>query len=304
MTGPYLRTTSLIRRVTSLGLVGVLLLVAAPTVAQDSDSAGEQQESSEPKESEKQEGEARRAEKAKKVFDRGMEHYVAGEYTKAIVEFKRAHNLYPSATLLYNIAMARMNLGEDEKAAGVARNALDFDGEPLPDDSRAQARGVVDGSGVVTSARGLVDASTTSKDGSASPSAESSEGAATAPPPKTDRSTSSGGKLGVLGWSGIALGGVGVAGLVGLPILASNYDQQVQRLERLSNGPSRSEFQTQRDKVESTRTTGRLLTVAAPTVTALGVGLLAVDLLVLEQNDRRVSAGVGPTGRLQVDLQW
>jgi tetratricopeptide (TPR) repeat protein len=288
MIGLNAPAASWFRRLTSIGLLGALLLVAAPSIAQESDSANGESESN------RHDEEAERAQKAKEVFDRGMEHYVEEDYTKAIVDFKRAHDLYPSATLLYNIAMARMNQGKSEKAAKVAREALEFDGEPLPDDSRAQARAVVDGSGLVASARTLADAS----------ASDDSTGTAAAPPPKTDESTGSDGTLGPLGWSGIGMSAVGVAGLVGIPIVANNYDQQVERLERLSTGPSRPAFREQQNKVESTRQNGRLLSVAAPAVTAVGAGLLAVDLLVLQKSDERVSAGLGPTGRLQIGLQW
>ena len=283
----------------------VASIVAAPAVAQDSES------------SEK----AERARKAKKAFDEGMEHYVEENYAKAIVDFKRAQNLYPSAMLWYNIALARMHQGNEEKAMEAAEEALAFDGEPLPDKSRAKAQAVLAGSSVVLSsktwtadrAKAIAEAEEAEREKRENEKKEQKQVEASRQNETAEPSTSASGPvdtgpaMGAVGWTGAVAGVLGVGGLVGVPILAGKYDSEVEELERLSTGPSRQAFVDQKSQVESTRQTGRLLLYTGSALTAVGAGLVALDLFVLEpggEGTQRVSAGIGARGQLRLDVHW
>ena len=285
--------------------LAVTSLVAAPAVAQDSTS------------SEK----AERAQKAKKAFDEGMEHYVEEDYAKAIVDFKRAQNLYPSAMLSYNIALARMHQGNEEKAMEAAEEALGFDGQPLPEKSRAKAQAVLAGSSVVASSKtwtadrkeAIAEAEEAEREKREHEKNEQEQAEASAQKETTETSTSGGGPvdtgpaMGAVGWTGAVAGVLGIGGLVGVPIMAGKYDSEVEELERLSTGPSRQAFVDQQNQVESTRQTGRLLLYTGSALTAVGAGLVALDLFVLEPNggsNQSVSAGIGARGQLRLDLRW
>ena len=262
-------------------LVAVGLLAAEPPTAQAQDSKAE------------------RAKKAKKSFDEGMEHYVEEDYSKAIVDFKRAHSLYPSSMLLYNMAMARMRSGQPKQAAETARKALDFDGKRLPEKSRTQAQAVVAGGDIVIRAHEM--AGSQRARASAKQQGEGSGGQSQVADPGVD---SGGGAMGALGWTGVVTGTIGVAGLGTMPILSSQYQSEVDELERLSTQGSRQQFLDQQQQVESTRQTGQLLTYGAPALTAVGAGLVALDLFVLNKKTKSVSAGIGPGGQIHVGVRW
>jgi len=57
---------------------------------------------------------------AKELFKRGAEHYDAGEYEEALIDFKAAHRRQPDPVLLYNIAFSYSKLGQYRNALETA----------------------------------------------------------------------------------------------------------------------------------------------------------------------------------------
>lgn len=57
---------------------------------------------------------------AKELFQRGAKHYDAGEYEKALIDFKAAHRRSPDPVLLYNVAFSYSKLGKSKKALETA----------------------------------------------------------------------------------------------------------------------------------------------------------------------------------------
>lgn len=62
---------------------------------------------------------------AKELFKRGAGHYDAGEYEKALIDFKAAHRRQPDPVLLYNVAFSYSKLGEYRKALETAAQIED-----------------------------------------------------------------------------------------------------------------------------------------------------------------------------------
>ena len=227
-----------------------------------------------------------------------MAHYVSDEYDKAIVDFKRAQQLYPSATLIYNIALARMRLGQTEEAVQAAERALDFEGpdQGFGRESQAKARAMIVGGGVLsaaTQASGRLSASTTepSKASSSAPSPEQFDGGGTP-------------ILGGLGWSGIALGAIGIGGMIGIPITGNQYERDLQQLRKLRNSNDRDAFESKRAEAQRARGIGQVLLYAGPALTALGVGMVALDAFVLRNDRASARMQVTPTGRWSLDIKW
>lgn len=255
-------------------------------LAQESDDASSQKE---------------RATKAKKAFESGISHSVAEEYADAIVDFKRAQQFYPSATLLYNIALARARLGQTRRAARIAQRALDFEGSTRGFDTKSQtkARAMVDGGGVLSAARQNAEQMAASKGRSSSKAGTPTSGRRGG---RVDRG--GGASLGALGWSGVATTVVGIGGIVGVPIMANRYEEDLGQLKELRDSPDRATFESKRQEAQQSYSIGRALMYAGPTVAALGVGMIALDLFVFRGDRASARMGVTPTGRWTVQMQW
>lgn len=63
-------------------------------------------------------------EQARERFEAGRAHYDAGRFSEALVEFEAALELSGRATLLYNIYLCRIDLGDIDRAADALRRYL------------------------------------------------------------------------------------------------------------------------------------------------------------------------------------
>jgi hypothetical protein len=228
---------------------------------------------------------------AQAASDLGAQHYYEGNYGRAIVEFQRAHDHFPHPMFLHNIALSNLHLGQLERARAAAREAAAMD-EGMPSEAHATNEGVITGATTVLEVRRLANRLAQER----GVARDDDDDDVVAPPPVVDEPM-----LGVLGWVGVGTAVVGVGALVGAAVL----DSQIQSgIEELSDAPDQASFDARRDELEGQQTVGKVLLFGGAGLTAVGAGLLVVDLM-SGSADRAV--GIGPDPRepsIQVRLRF
>jgi hypothetical protein len=220
---------------------------------------------------------AEQMEVAKGHFTKGAEFYASGEYSKAIVEFISGHNIAPNAMFLYNISLCYERLDNIPDAREAASRARSFEGMPDEVSVRNEAR--------IASFTTILDARDVAS--------EMAEIATTAPDsPKAENE----GGFGALGWSGVALSSLGAAGL-GFALLLNN--QVKSDKEAIDEAAARNDFVAAAeltDEANATRSTGLIVLFAGSALAAVGVTMIAWDLLDDPDNDAQVSISPGFSG--------
>src|SRR3712207_6047683 len=98
----------MMKRINLLRLFLILLTTVSPVIAQDSGARHRPG-----------------ANDADNYFERGMEHYRAGDYAKALEDFKRAIGGKPSDPTVYNnLGMVYSHLGWDKDAVEAFQQAI------------------------------------------------------------------------------------------------------------------------------------------------------------------------------------
>ena len=197
-------------------------------------------------------------ERAQEHFDRGAQLYFEGEFSRAAVEFRRAHNFHPHPLFLYNIALMYKRLGRHEDALEAARQALEMD-TALPPTEDARNKGII--VAVETSLLGQTIADEIDqKDG------EEVE-------PVAEVTDDSG--FGALGWAGVGTLGLGVAGLVGGGIVHLNLQNNVEEYElRRRRNPDSQGVTDLGDTIAAQETQRMALFISGAGLAAVGTGLI------------------------------
>lgn len=209
---------------------------------------------------------------AQQAYDDGAAYYVEGEYARAIVQFKKAFSLVENPVFLFNIALAEHKLGRADKAVDAAERALGYDA--LDDRTRSVAQGLVRGSTLSISARGVAEGMKSAAAVAQSESentGEVGEGGivGTAPPAESS--------FGAMGWAGVGLAAVGAGALVWGTILSIDLDDRYQRY----NDPTRSnaaEAAELKESIEADRPLALGLLIGGGAIAALGATLIVLEL--------------------------
>jgi tetratricopeptide (TPR) repeat protein len=82
-------------------------------------------------------------EQARVLFEEGLAAYQAGEVSAAAGLFQQSVDLRESPTALYNLAMCRRELGENEPAIAAFRRYVEVRGADLPAEERAKVEAMV-----------------------------------------------------------------------------------------------------------------------------------------------------------------
>lgn len=211
---------------------------------------------------------------AQAAFDLGAEMFIQENYGRAIVEFRKAHEIHPHPVFLHNIALANKRLNRIERALESALQAQDMDQE-LPAGTADRNSGIIVGARTVLEAREIATAI-----GRTLPQA-----ADTVDPSITPPETSTG--LGALGYAGIGTAGVGLIGLG----VAAVYDRRILNgMEEARGMPAGADREERIDELEAMQTTGQIFLFAGAGLTVVGATLLMIDL-VGGSSDRPVAVG-------------
>lgn len=202
-------------------------------------------------------------EKAQEYFDLGAQLYYEGEHSRAAVEFRRAHDIYPHPLFLFNMALSFQRLGRLEDALSVARQAREME-EKLPAEQDAQNKALIDG--VETSLFGVAIIESTA------PTDPRDDGGVETPP---DVDAEPG--LGALGWTGVGAAGLGVAALVGGGVVHSQLAKNREVYEpRFQRNPDSEVVSQLGDTIAAQETQRAALFISGASLAAIGTGLIVI----------------------------
>jgi len=74
------------------------------------------------------------------LYERGIKHYQVGEFEEAIADFKAAYEIEPTPGLLFNLAQAHRQLGDNHRAAFFYRQ---FVAQSPPSKARTDAEAII-----------------------------------------------------------------------------------------------------------------------------------------------------------------
>lgn len=230
---------------------------------------------------------------AQRYFDQGAQYYYAGDYGRALVEFRKAQQAHPHPIFLYNIALASNSLGRTDQALDAARQAAAMDVELPPEqDARNMA--------LIRSCETILDAGSTATGVARQSGADAVADTTVAPPPEPEPAG-----IGALGWAGIGTAALGVGAMVGSFVVNSQVSSGITTLEEKAAGPSEADFNDYKAELKNQQLIGQILLYSGAGLTAAGTGLFIVDLLVGKNTDSPVALQFNPVQPgLQVHLRW
>ena len=216
--------------------------------------------------------------RAQEFFDKGAQLYYEGEYSRAAVEFRRAHEAHPHPVFLHNIAVMNMRLDRMEAARDAARGVLDMD-ERLPPQQDARNWGILRGADASFAGEAVAEAIDAAA-AAAVADAEAEEADAEdeemdqleGPPVVADDSGF--GTMGLLGVGSVA---VGVASIVGGVVVHSQIqDDQALYEIRHDRHPESQTVAELGDHISSQQTQRLLFFGAGGALTAVGATLIVL----------------------------
>ena len=240
-------------------------------------------------EEEDREADPERIQEAQEAFERGASHYYEDEYGRAIVEFRRAHELHPHPLFLHNIARSHQELGRVDRTLAAAERAAAMD-EPLSDEVDAANRGLIAG------IESLFDAKDVAEDVADRIDDEEIDEIA---------DVESVSRWGGLGWSGVGVAGAGVGTLVGAAVIDRQIEDEWDDYSAAAEGASREEFEEQQQRLASRQTVGRGMLYSGAGLLAVGGGLIVWELVSAPETDRELSiAPALTTPGVDVSVRW
>ncbi|MFP4600552.1 MAG: tetratricopeptide repeat protein [Persicimonas sp.] len=225
---------------------------------------------------------------AEKHFEAGAELFYEAEYSRAIVEFRKAYRYQPDPMILFNVAAAHLRLENYEDARRFAQRA-DEDGG-LPDKIIWRNRAVIAALTVrlrAESVAGDVHDERRALAGVGDPGPE---------PRSTD-----GSELGTLGWTGVGLLGVGVGLTAYATYVEVSLRDDIDAYKRAAEQDP-DEHARLREDIDARQSRGRIALYSGIGLGGLGVGLWLTDLLGTNEQDSptvAVTPGLG-SGRVDV----
>ena len=213
-------------------------------------------------------------ERAEEAFSAGASFYFEGEYGRAIVEFRRAAEIYPHPIFYHNIALSHRQLGRADRTLSYAEDAReaaaklsDLDRETWP--ARADAAN----SAMIASFQGVVKAQELARAVAPDEEQDGDQPVAGVTEIETPPQESS---FGALGWAGVAGVTLGVGALAGAAVMDRSILSGVEEVEQGTFDGTR---QDRISELESQQTTGKILLGAGAGLTVVGATLVVLELM-------------------------
>ena len=234
-------------------------------------------------------------ERAQQAFNDGAAYYFEEEYSRALVEFRRAHEAMPHPVFLFNMALCHRELGRVDRtlqAAEEARvlfNEFHEQGQEVPLDLWARNDALIISIQAVERSQEMAD------------SLVPDEGEPLAARPDVEDADSG---FGVLGWAGVGALAVGAGALGGAAVIDRQVASGIEDLQGISD---ESEFNSQRDALQGQQTSGQVLLFSGIGLAAVGTTLVVLDLVGGGGDDGDSGLAIAPSFHrpgLEVMVRW
>ncbi|MBA2663765.1 MAG: hypothetical protein H0U74_15870 [Bradymonadaceae bacterium] len=221
-------------------------------------------------------------ERAVEHFDNGAKHFYEGDFSRALVEFRKAYEFNPDPMILYNMSLAYSRMGNVGEALRAGVSASSHEAMPAPAKVRNDARIVALGAALTSAAIAEVLA----------PAAEHGKpldpGTGKAAEPIWEQ-------VGPIGWSGVGAATAGLLLLGYSGIVSYGLEGDIARYELTRD---LAEYTMLKDDIAKRTFRGRIALYSGLVLSVAGAGLLAFDLTRDEHapaTQPRVSLGLVPT---------
>ncbi len=212
---------------------------------------------------------------AAELLEQGFKAYLGKDYQEAVRTFAQSYAVYPSALTLHNLAKAYQKTGELNAALSAAKRAASEPSEPLSE--KLAQKNIA----LISELQAELDAIEAAR--------------------YEDKRVT---------WASYAGGGAMAAGGIALGIAFGYYGRYARgELDGFSYD-SRADYEFQRARIERAQSYGRVFMGVGAGLVAAGAGLLAWDLLTVEQVLREqeqqgltLRLGAGPNG-ISVMGRW
>lgn len=258
-------------------LVAGISLISSPVLADD--ELSEQQV--------EQETEQADMERAQEAFDEGARYYYDGDYSSAIVEFRRANQIHPHPIFQHNIARSHLELDRPDRALNAALEA-EKRADELPPDAAATNSAIIAGYQAVSKSHDRIEEMGADVEDIDDPMAAAPAS-----------------RWGGLGWAGAGALGAGLAALGGAAIFDRRVYSGKNELEEADDMPN-DEFIEERDSLQRQQTTGLAMLWSGIALGAVGTSLIVWELATtpeIDGGEMAVSPSVDRPG-VRVLMRW
>lgn len=203
--------------------------------------------------------------RADALYNEGAKFFVEKKYSEAILRFKNSHKIDSSPKTLYNIALCYGRLGEFSEAVDFAKRASKSKKAPqdLKRKATARLRGFSTALQATRVARDI-----------------ESPAVVKVVPPKGVDTPEQGSGFGLLGWSGVGVGVVGVGLMGGALLVSGGLGEEIDAYEEdARNDPNPPRDSTRFDDITNTQTTGKVLLFSGAGLATAGVVMILIDVL-------------------------
>lgn len=234
-------------------------------------------------------------EQAAKLYKEGVESYFAADYAVAITKFREGFDLDPNAMFLYNLSLCFSKLGNPSEALVNAERAAELGGMPEEAERNNKAR-LAAFSTLVKSEHLAEEAAAAPLPGTCATNSECGDGEVCnmrrgicveeLPSGAGEPSES---LFGPVGWAGVGTAGLGIA------LLATGgiFSVQVAKTQgEYDDAVAANDTATANDKLETLRNqkrVGAITLLSGIGATAIGAGLIVVDLFVMKDEEAPIS---------------
>lgn len=226
--------------------------------------------------------------RARHHFDEGARFFYEGDFSRAVVEFRRAYQYKPDPMILYNLSLAQSRLGNiaDAYDAGVAASAM----PGMPDAARVRNDARVGALSVALSADRLARRIET-----LSPRQ---------PPTNPDQVEA----MSPIAWTGIGTALVGTGLLTYALVLNQRLGPDIEEYRSAQREGRVGDYYALREHIEAQTSRGRVVFYSGLAITATGIGLWIYDFLDRDESSNyNITVNLAPfsrTGMLQVTTRF
>ena len=205
--------------------------------------------------------------RAAEHFEQGAEHFIEERYSRALLEFRRAHSLNPHPILLYNKAIAYMRLDNPREGYARALAARDMGGLGQEQEIRNLAR--IDGLGAVMSARGIAD-KISADQLARQDDDDDDQDDPSLPPIDTPEPAST---MGALAWTGVGVAvlGTGLLGFAGVTHLRLNSS-----IDDYQATENPEQWEVLRREIEGSQRQGQIALISGSAALVAGLSLFFI----------------------------